>query len=204
MFFRILIAAVVILGFFTGYQVVQAKQVYPAMARAPQGQAIGPVDAEIVMVEFMDYRCPACRAIDPVVHEALKQNPDVRVVYRFLPVFEEPSVNEARIALAAAKQGKFAEMHDILIKRSEPVPEGAEKLLAQQAGADPDVLASQMLDQDITDELLKTFDAARGYLNITATPTFLIGETIYTFQDRPPVVADFNRLFASLREQPSQ
>lgn len=82
--------------------------------------ADGPSDAPVQLVEFYDYGCPACKEFAPVITETIAdfQN-QVVVFYKMYPLPAHPdSGPAAQAALAAAKQGKFSEMHKILFMRA--------------------------------------------------------------------------------------
>ena len=56
---------------------------------------------KVVIAEFFDYNCGACRSMIPVMHEVLAKNPDVLVVSRPLPMFGEGSRFASQMAYAA-------------------------------------------------------------------------------------------------------
>ncbi|MGH9231200.1 MAG: Na+/H+ antiporter NhaA [Acidimicrobiales bacterium] len=81
----------------------------------------GPVDAPVTLVEYGDFECPYCGRAEPVVRELVRRfGNDLRFVFRHLPLVDvhEHAAAAAEAAEAAAAQGRFWEMHDIL------VPEG--------------------------------------------------------------------------------
>jgi protein-disulfide isomerase len=78
----------------------------------------GPVDAPVTLVEYGDFECPYCGRAEPVVRELVQTfGNDLRFVFRHLPLVDvhEHAATAAEAAEAAAAQGKFWEMHDILI-----------------------------------------------------------------------------------------
>ena len=80
----------------------------------------GPVDAPVTLVEYGDFECPYCGRAEPVVHELVQTfGNDLRFVFRHLPLVDvhEHAELAAEAAEAAAAQGRFWEMHDILITR---------------------------------------------------------------------------------------
>jgi len=81
----------------------------------------GNPNAKVTIIEYSDFECPACRAYAPLFGEILQTYGDkVRVVYRHFPLPQHPSARLAvHFAEAAAKQGKFWEMHDILFANQE-------------------------------------------------------------------------------------
>ena len=66
----------------------------------------GAQNPNVTVVEFFDYNCGHCIKMSPVLSELMKNNPQVKVVYRELPIFGEKSINASKAALAAGMQGK--------------------------------------------------------------------------------------------------
>ena len=77
----------------------------------------GPLDAPVTLVEYGDFECPYCGQAEPVVRELLADFGDVRYVWRHLPLTDvHPHAQlAAEAAEAAAAQGTFWEMHDLLL-----------------------------------------------------------------------------------------
>jgi protein-disulfide isomerase len=69
------------------------------------------------LVEYGDFECPYCGRAEPVVRELLAEHGDVRFVWRHLPLSDvHPNAQlAAEAAEAAADQGAFWEMHDLLL-----------------------------------------------------------------------------------------
>jgi thiol-disulfide isomerase/thioredoxin len=78
----------------------------------------GPADARVVLVEFFDYGCPACQAFAPELAQVMADFPNDAVLYykQFPLAAHEFSRGAAQAALAAGKQGKYHEFHDLLFK----------------------------------------------------------------------------------------
>ncbi len=74
---------------------------------------------KVLIVEFSDFQCPACATFTPFVSQIIADYPnDVAVHYRHFPLPMHPFADEAaQAAEAAAEQGKFWEMHDLLFDR---------------------------------------------------------------------------------------
>jgi protein-disulfide isomerase len=196
MLFRLLMAAVVIVGIYTGWRLWAVHDAYATIREAPQGQSVGPARAKVTMVEFMDYRCPPCRSLNGVVQAVIEKHPDLRVVFRHYPVYKEPSVHDSQIAMAAGMQGKFKPMHDILIAREEPVKDEELSSLCAQTGVDCARLQKDMRNPALMRTLRRTINAAM-ILGIQATPTFIINNHVYTTAYGMPTVEQFDSLIAA-------
>jgi protein-disulfide isomerase len=78
----------------------------------------GPEDnALVTLVEYGDFECPYCGQAEPVVRELIKEYGELRFVFRHLPLTDvHPRAQlAAEAAEAAARQGEFWGMHDMLM-----------------------------------------------------------------------------------------
>jgi protein-disulfide isomerase len=72
---------------------------------------IGSPNAPVVLVEFYDYACPHCREAVPILDETVAaHSKDVALYYKHFPLHKE-SMDTAKAAIAAYRQGKFEQMH---------------------------------------------------------------------------------------------
>lgn len=197
---RFLYGGILILALLLGYGFWSMHHAVALMNEAPQGQSAGPEDAAVTVVEFLDYRCHACRTIAPVIEEAIRRHPDVRFVFRHLPVYGKPAVIEAQLALAAGKQGKFMEMHRRLMARDLPVTDEDISLLAKELALDETKLREDMKGEDINMGLLRNVDAVE-VLKINSTPSFLIDGVVYAPVNYLPQIDDFDRLLAERKQK---
>ena len=79
--------------------------------------ARGPEDAPVTLVKYGDYECPYCGQLHPVLRELRERAGErVRFVFRHFPLDSaHPRARRAaQAAEAAASQGRFWEMHDLL------------------------------------------------------------------------------------------
>ncbi len=81
----------------------------------------GPARAPVTIVEYGDFECPYCGQAEPVLRELLAGHGDVRYVWRHLPLGDvHPHAQlAAEAAEAAAAQGAFWEMHDLLLRHQD-------------------------------------------------------------------------------------
>lgn len=83
----------------------------------PDSPALGPADAPVTLVEFLDPECESCGAFSPVVKQFLKDyDGKIRLVVRYM-AFHPNSRLAASFTEAAGEQGKYWEMQDILFRR---------------------------------------------------------------------------------------
>src|SRR5215831_4104339 len=82
------------------------------------GSAFAAEDAEVTIVVFSDFQCPFCRQFAPSLREVEKNGVEgarTKVEFRNFPLDFHPRAQlAAQAAMAASKQGKFWEMHDLL------------------------------------------------------------------------------------------
>lgn len=132
----------------------------------------GAEDGEIVMVEFFDYACGYCRQTKPDIERLIEEMPDLKVVYRDLPVLGPDSVIAARASLAAAEAGKFQTFHDMLFALGGPNQANIEAALSE-VGLEIEVIEDPKWDA----ELQKNYELA-NMVNASGTPTFVIGNRV--------------------------
>ena len=121
-----------------------AKKYEKVAAEAPKfdlenAPRVGPADAPIQLVEFFDYACPFCATFKPILDKVAEDNKGKVVEYFLMYPLEAKhpdSKSAAQAALAAAQQGKFKEMHEVLFARSPEHGKDAVTSYAQQLGLD--------------------------------------------------------------------
>jgi len=75
--------------------------------RSPTSFVAGNPKGDVSVVAFLDYNCPYCRQDAPELARLIETDGKVRLVLKELPVLGKDSEEVARIALAAAAQGKY-------------------------------------------------------------------------------------------------
>ena len=148
-----------------------------ALFRDPADPAIGNPRGAVTVVEFFDPRCPYCKRMRPVVDELLRRQQDVRWVMKDLPVLGPGSVLASRVLLAAQKQGKYAELHDAVLKLREEPTEPVLRREAERLGLDWARLKRDVEDPSIQRRIDTNSQLAQA-LQIQGTPAMVIGETL--------------------------
>ena len=144
-----------------------------AQIEAPFGSSWkGSKNPKVTLVEFYDYACPYCKASNPHVDQLVRENPDLRVVYRELPILGPDSVISARLSLAASQAGRFQQFHDALYAAGRPSPE-TNAAAARIANIPPTPGQNAAIEA----ELKKNFSLA-SQLGATGTPLFVIGDRV--------------------------
>ena len=82
----------------------------------PDSPNLGPADAKVTVVEFLDPECEACAQFAPTVKNLIKEFPQVRFVFRYMPLHPNARL-AASYAEAAGEQGKYWEMLEIMFRR---------------------------------------------------------------------------------------
>jgi protein-disulfide isomerase len=90
----------------------------PALVRE-DSPVLGPADAKVTIVEFLDPECESCAAFGPSVKKVVKENdPNVRLVIRYMPLHRN-SIMAANFLEAAGEQGKYWEALDLIFAKQE-------------------------------------------------------------------------------------
>lgn len=132
------------------------------------GAWAGAKDGDVVLVEFTDYACGFCRRSVPDIERLLAEDKKLKVVWRELPIIGPSSEPAARIALAAAKRGTYAKVHQTLFAGQ--LTEAKIEAAAQAAG----VTAADGKAPDVEAELAGNMSLAQA-LRVSGTPAFVIG-----------------------------
>ena len=182
------------LGYAPGISSAQEIQRITAAGQAemlsdPGTDAVGAKDADVTIVEFLDFNCPYCKRFAPTLQSLLAEDHRIAVVYKDWPILGDVSVYAARSALAARWQGKYLAAHDALLNGSRLTQNNQVDLALKHAGID---LGALKLDEssharDI-DALLARNDAEAHALHLRGTPGIVIGRELL------PGIVDLNGL----------
>ena len=143
----------------------------------PESPILGNPKAHVTIVEYYDYQCPYCKETASAVDELVRQNPNVRVVMKEFPVLPPPSDYAARVALVAARYGKFSAFHDAIYAMNGRLDETQIMAAASQVGLNPAIVKQQVNDPTFTAEINQNLAEAQK-LSIDGTPTFILNGAI--------------------------
>jgi Na+/H+ antiporter NhaA len=135
----------------------------------------GPVDAPVTLVEYGDFECPYCGQAEPVVRELLRDFGDVTYVWRHLPLNDvHPLAQQAaEAAEAAASQGAFWEMHDLLLDHQDALRMEDLVGYAEELGLDVDRFEEDLRTRAGVRRVAEDVDSA-DVSGVSGTPTFFV------------------------------
>ena len=136
----------------------------------------GPIEAPVTVVEYGDFECPYCGQAEPVVRELLRDFADVRYVWRHLPlndVHPRTRSSPPRQSEAAADQGAFWEMHDLLLDHQDALRPDDLIAYAQQLGLDVERFSDELRMHADAARVAEDVDSA-DLSGVSGTPTFFI------------------------------
>jgi protein-disulfide isomerase len=160
-----------------------------AVAVHAQDNVQGPASASVTLVEYSDFQCPACAAFNPIVKQLFSDADllgKIRLVYRYFPLSEIHANAQlsARVAQAAALQGKFWQMHDLLFtnqsaweNQSDAAARATFTGYARQLGLDMTKFSADLDSAAVVARVQADYD---GGVNsgVDSTPSFFVNGTL--------------------------
>ncbi len=137
------------------------------------GATLGNPKGSVVLVEFADYNCPYCKMSVADVEALIAANDDLLVVLRQDPVLSPESDVAARMALAAADQGKFPAFHEAMYAKDHLSGETIEAA-ARAAGVDVERARADIAAGKYEAELNNNRRLAE-MIGFSGTPSWVVG-----------------------------
>ncbi|MFC6020891.1 Na+/H+ antiporter NhaA [Plantactinospora solaniradicis] len=136
----------------------------------------GPADASVTLVEYGDFQCPYCGQAEPVVRELLT-DADLRYVWRHLPLTDvHPQAQlAAEASEAAAAQGAFWQMHDLLMDHQDKLVTADLVRYAGEIGLDQKRFRDELLENVYAVRIDHHIESA-DLSGVSGTPTFFIND----------------------------
>jgi len=182
-FVGISIFSLVFMGFVSSFKIV--KKEYQLSLRESDHFLGDPKKAKIIVYEYSDFECPACKAFVSIIKGLKEKYKDkIVVVYRHFPLTEiHPNALVAsQAAEAAGKQGKFWEMHDILFLRQDEWkslsnPKETFIKYAQELKLDTKKFIEDFESEEIKNKILEERKEALGF-GLNGTPSFFVNNRL--------------------------
>jgi Na+/H+ antiporter NhaA len=136
----------------------------------------GPDDAPVTLVEYGDFECPYCGQAEQVIRELLiSQGDDIRYVWRHLPLNDVHPFAQlaAEASEAAAAQGKFWEMYDLLLENQDALSPADLLAYAERLGLDRERFQGDIRTRQYAARVSEDV-ASADESGVTGTPTFFV------------------------------
>jgi Na+/H+ antiporter NhaA len=135
----------------------------------------GPLDPPVTVVEYGDFECPYCGRAEPAVRDLLRDFADVRYVWRHLPLADvHPNAElAAEASEAAAAQGAFWPMHDLLLEHQDALGPADLVRYAGQLGLDVERFKDHLRKHAGARRIAEDVEGA-DLSGVSGTPTFFI------------------------------
>ena len=134
------------------------------------GAVLGNPSGTRTLVKFTDYGCTYCRASEADVRKLIAADPGLRIVIREWPIFDG-SEDAARMALAAAEQGRYPAFYKAMFAGAQPSPASVARAAAV-AGLDMTRARAFAASDAVAAELAQNMQLART-LGFTGTPSWV-------------------------------
>jgi protein-disulfide isomerase len=176
---QIIIAVVVIVGIIGGAVLLGGDS--EVAIGAESNNFYGNENGIITVTEYADFQCPACASFFPIVSQVKELFKDqVRFEFKHFPLVQiHPNATTAhRAAQAAANQGKFWEMHDLLFERLQSWnqstnPTAIFEEYARELNLDIEKYKTDAASSDILAVINADIEKGKS-LGVNSTPTFFI------------------------------
>jgi Na+/H+ antiporter NhaA len=135
----------------------------------------GPADAPVTLVEYGDFECPYCGQAEPVIRELLADFGDLRYVWRHLPLNDvHPRAQlAAEASEAAAAQGAFWPMHDLLLEHQGELAPQVMMRYAEELGLDVNSFADDLKNHRWSGHIAADVESA-DVSGVAGTPSFFV------------------------------
>jgi len=143
---------------------------------------LGKRDAPLTLIEFADYQCPYCRQFFDTTMGTLKQEyveaGKLRYVFRDFPMAQlHPQARKAaEAARCAGEQGKYWEMHDVLLQNQQALHSEQLQVYAERLHLDGMAFRACFAAGKYRTLIQQNYDEAQS-AGVRGTPSFLLGKT---------------------------
>lgn len=148
-----------------------------AIISSPGAFIAGNLDGDVTIVEFFDYHCGFCKKSYAGLMKTVENDKNIKLVLREFPVLGPESVFAAKAAMAAMEQGKYMELHDVMMKAKGKLTRSRIETMVISVGMDLIRFNESVMNPEYEKQLDANLDLAHG-LGINGTPSFVLGDKI--------------------------
>ena len=134
---------------------------------------IGPKEAKVTVVEFFDFSCGYCKMLAPELEKLIKDNADVKFVFKPVTFLGPNSVYMAKAAMAANNQGKFLEFYTALMADEGRPDEVKTDEYAQKIGLNMEKYKAD-LNSDSVAQILSDISELSQLIQVQGVPSVFI------------------------------
>lgn len=152
-----------------------------ALFSSPHQVTLGNPNGDVTLVEFFDYSCGFCKRALPDMLTLIKDDPNLKIVLKELPILGPGSVEAARVAIAVRMQDpqgqKYLAFHQELLGS----PGRASKERALDAAKDQGLDLARIGQDEASDEVTATIgedSKLAAVLGINGTPSYVVGDKV--------------------------
>ena len=162
---------------------------------------LGNPNAKTTLLVINDYGCNYCKKSRMIIDEILKDNKDLRIVIKQLPVLGPGSVYAAKAATLAKKNKKFSVFDSKLSSMERPITEEKVKKAMQQSGLDPKEIDAQ---KQALEAVINNNYVHAQKLMVRGTPTLIIFSPPISQAEFIDDVVDKKAIEAKIKEHQDQ
>ncbi len=140
----------------------------------------GNPDGDIVLVEFMDYRCGYCRRAQPDVARLIETDGNIRYIVKEFPILGDQSVLASRFAISTRQtlgDDAYEMVHEALMDMRGDMTEDSLRRLAEGLELDADAIMTGMDSPDV-DAVIAANHTLASRMQISGTPTFVMNDQL--------------------------
>jgi protein-disulfide isomerase len=147
-----------------------------AVPPEPTDHLLGSEHARVTLIEYGDFECPSCKVAATTPTLLLDRYPNkIRFIFRHFPLLDAHphALVAAEVAEAAAAQGKFWSMHEVLFQNQAHLRDKDLHRYATDIGLDMARYTAEMDDHIYLQKVREHMEGGRRS-HIRATPTFFL------------------------------
>jgi thiol-disulfide isomerase/thioredoxin len=140
----------------------------------------GNKEAKVILVEYSDFQCPFCANYAPITKKVAEEfNDKIALIYRHFPLIQHNNAHlAARASEAAAKQGKFWEMHDLIFENQNQWSDAKNALdkfiqYAKDLNLDIEAFKTDINSKEVRDKVDSDYKSGLSF-GVNGTPTFFL------------------------------
>ncbi len=140
------------------------------------GDFVANPNGKITVIEFFDYKCTYCKLSAPQVIALVAKNPDVRFVFKEMPILSETSSHASVDQLASNKDnGKYLNVFGDLMQEKALDDDGVRRIMSQNG---VDVARIDASAKSVADKHIAENKALAATIGVSGTPAFIVGDHV--------------------------